>query len=224
MIRFAGCQLDLDARRLFRGDREVHLSPKAFELLKVLVENRPRALSKSELLDRVWPGIFVSETSLARAVSEIRDGLGARRARVVRTIYGYGYAFDAEIEDDGSQHLTTGGTRPAHCWLTSSDREVALRDGEQIAGRDRAAEIWLDSPRVSRRHARFVVGVLKVTVEDLRSKNGTFVGGQRIVGRTVLKPGDQVRIGPFTFVFGRGATPVSTETEVTATVRRDSRR
>jgi len=224
MIRFAGCHLDLDARRLFRGSREVHLSPKAFELLKVLVEHRPRALSKSELLDRVWPGIFVSETSLARAVSEIRDGLGARRARVVRTIYGYGYAFDSEIEGDGSHHIVAGSTRSALCWLTSAEREVALRDGNQIAGRDRAAEIWLDSPRVSRRHARFVVDDQRVTVEDLGSKNGTFVGGQRIVERTMLKPGDQVRIGPFTFVCGFGATPVSTETEVTAIVRKDSRR
>jgi DNA-binding winged helix-turn-helix (wHTH) protein len=224
MIQFAGCHLDLDARRLFRGGREVHLSPKAFEVLKVLVENRQRALSKSELLDRVWPGIFVSETSLARAVSEIRDGLGARRARVVRTVYGYGYGFDAEIEDDGSHHITARGTRPALCWLTSADREVALHDGDQVAGRDRVAEIWLDSPRVSRRHARFVVGGRRVTVEDLGSKNGTFVGGQRIVERTMLKPGDHVRIGPFTFVFGVGTVPVSTETEVTAIVRRDSRR
>jgi TolB-like protein/Tfp pilus assembly protein PilF len=99
-MRFAGCRLDLDARRLFRGAREVHLSPKAFELLKVLVESRPRAVSKAELLERVWPGIYVSEASLARAVNEIRDGLGdsARQGPIVRTVQGYGYSFGAAVD------------------------------------------------------------------------------------------------------------------------------
>ena len=222
MIRFAGCRLDVDARRLFRGSREVHLSPKAFALFKVLVENRPRAVSKAELLDRVWPGIFVSETSLARAVNEIREGLGLRRARVVRTVYGHGYAFAADVEEDERSRPITGGGAPV-CWLTSAGREVALNQGDQVAGRDPAAEIWLDSPRVSRRHARFIVDDLTVTVEDLGSKNGTFVSGRRINGRVTLKPGDQVRIGPSTFVLALRTVPFSTETEVTPT-RRDSHR
>src|SRR5262245_45499306 len=173
----------------------------AFEFLHVLAGSRARALSKSERLDRVWPGIFVSETSLARAVSELRDCLGTRRAHVVRTIYGYGYAFAAEVEgDEGSHETAAGSSHAALCWLTSADREVALLDGDRIAGRDPATEIWLDSPKVSRRHAKFVVDRQTVTVEDLGSKNGTFVGGQRIVTRITLKPGDPVRIGPFTFV------------------------
>ena len=75
-VRFADCDLDTDARRLSRGAQEIHLSPKAFELLKLLVESRPRAVPKQELLDRIWSGVFVSDASLARAVSEIRDGIG----------------------------------------------------------------------------------------------------------------------------------------------------
>ena len=87
-VRFAGCRLDTDARQFFRGAREVRLSPKAFELLKVLVENRHRALSKEESLQLVWPGVFVSDASLARVVTEIRAGVGdrARQARIVRTV------------------------------------------------------------------------------------------------------------------------------------------
>jgi len=82
-VRFADYHLDTDARQLFERSRSVHLSPKAFEFLKVLVENRPRALSKQELLDRVWPGVFVSDASLARCVSEIRDAIGDHsRSRV----------------------------------------------------------------------------------------------------------------------------------------------
>src|SRR5262245_40061063 len=103
-ITFGDCRLDLGARRLFRGALEVHLSPKAFDLLKALVENRPRALSKTELLKCVWPGTFVSDASLARAVSEIREGVcdSAHDPRVVRTVHGYGYAFVAEVAGDES--------------------------------------------------------------------------------------------------------------------------
>jgi DNA-binding winged helix-turn-helix (wHTH) protein len=220
MIRFAGCRLDIDARRLFRGAREVHLSPKAFETLKVLVENRPRALSKAELLDRVWPGVFVAETSLARTINEIRERLGPRCARVVRTVHGYGYAFAGVVEDDSGQSSAGTAGRRAICWLTSADREIALHDGRQVAGRDPSSSIWLDSPKVSRRHASFVVEGTTVTVEDLGSKNGTFVGGQRLAGCVRLKQGDQVRLGPFTFAFAIAITPLSTETEVTGPLSR----
>jgi DNA-binding winged helix-turn-helix (wHTH) protein len=216
-IRFAGCRLDPGARRLFRGAREVHLSPKAFELLTVLVESRPRAVSKAELLDRVWRGVFVSEASLARAINEIREALGdpAQGSRIVRTVHGHGYAFDAEVEDDAGHRIGAGGRRRAAiCWLTSEEREFPLHDGDHVAGRHRAADIWLDSPRVSRRHARFAVTGSSAIVEDLGSKNGTFVRGERIAAAVPLKSGDEVRIGPFTFVFRLDSAAGSTQSEI----------
>ena len=75
-VRFADCVLDADARTVCLGDATIHLSPKAFDLLAVLVEHRGRALSKVELLQRVWPDVFVTEGSLARVVREIRAALG----------------------------------------------------------------------------------------------------------------------------------------------------
>ena len=75
-VQFADCVLDVDARTVCRGTAAIHLSPKAFELLAALVEHRGRALSKIELLERVWPDVFVSEASLARVVREIRAALG----------------------------------------------------------------------------------------------------------------------------------------------------
>ena len=94
-VRFADCDLDTDARQLVRGAQEIHLSPKAFELLKLLVEQRPRALSKQELLDKIWPGVFVSDASLARAASEIRDAIDdhSRSDGFLQTVHGFGYRF-----------------------------------------------------------------------------------------------------------------------------------
>ena len=101
-VRFADCVLDADARTVRRGTATIHLSPKAFDFLTVLVEHRGRALSKVELLHRVWPDVFVSEASLARIVREIRAALGdaPHDARIVRTVHGYGYAFAATILAD----------------------------------------------------------------------------------------------------------------------------
>jgi hypothetical protein len=180
-------------------------------LLALLVERRPRALSKSELLEAIWPGVFVSDASLARVVNEVREAVGdsPRNSRVVRTVHRYGYAFVAEL-DGGAPALSAGHA----CSLVRDGREYPLRDGEHIAGRDAEADLQLDSPRVSRRHARIVVAGSLVTVEDLGSKNGTFVDGAPISKPTTLEAGAEVRMGPFAFVFvaSRRSDPTETET------------
>jgi DNA-binding winged helix-turn-helix (wHTH) protein len=215
-IRFAGCTLDVDRRQLLRGAVEIHVSPKAFELLKLLVEERGRAVSKAELLERVWPGVFVSDASLARVVTEIRDAVGdrARQPRIVRTVHGFGYAFAADVKVEERPVKTSYADSRASCWFTSERRSFPLPDGEHIAGREPDATVCLESARVSRHHARIVVRGGRATVEDLGSKNGTFVRGARIANPTRLKAGDEIRIGPFTLVFRIARRDVSTETEV----------
>jgi DNA-binding winged helix-turn-helix (wHTH) protein len=217
-IRFGDCRLDVEARRLFRGSREAHLAPKAFELLKLLVETRPRALSKADLLERVWPGVFVSDASLARVVNQVRNGVGdvARPARIIRTVHGYGYAFVAEV----SGELPKAAAQPrSACWLVCGRRELPLVEGENIVGRAPDAGVWLESPKVSRHHARIAVTGSRVTVEDLASKNGTIVGGARISTPRTLEPGDKIQVGPFTLTFRVGSDLRSTESEVASRPR-----
>lgn len=215
-IRFGNCHFAVDERRLFRESREVHLSPKAFELLKLLVDVRPRALSKSELLERVWPGVFVSEASLARVVNQIRNAVGdaARGARIIRTVHGYGYAFIAEVVEDVPPAKRVGGHRRGRCWLVCGRREFPLDDGVHIVGREPDAGVWLESPKVSRQHARLMVNGARASIEDLSSKNGTRVRGTRVSAPHDLAPGDEIQIGPFTLVFRVGIEPRSTETEI----------
>jgi DNA-binding winged helix-turn-helix (wHTH) protein len=212
-VRFADCELDTDARRLVRGGREVHLSPKAFELLKVLVENRPRALSKQELLDRIWPGIFVSDASLARSASEIRDAIGdhSRSDGFFQTVHGFGYRFAS-----AGVVVLPASAEPASaasCWLIGRDCEFRLNDGDHIVGREPGVSIRLDSPKVSRHHARVSIVGRAAWVEDLGSKNGTYVRGVRIGERTPLVTGDDIQVGPIKLVFRIVEGPM-TETEV----------
>ena len=69
---FGGFTLDADTRQLADGSRVLHLSPKAFALLLLLLERRPAVVQKGEIASRIWPGVNVSDTSLGGLVKEIR--------------------------------------------------------------------------------------------------------------------------------------------------------
>ena len=212
-IRFADCTFDLDTRQLLRGGHDVHLPPKAFELLKLLIENRPRVLSKTELIEHVWAGVFVSDASLAKVVSRIRKAIGQRDdSGIIRTVHSCGYSFAAELTEYHGE--PPSAIPPAACCLVCGRREFPLVDGEHVVGRDVDASIRLDSPKVSRQHARLIVSGVSVTVLDLGSKNGSFVRGSRVTDPRTLQPGDDLRIGPFALVLQVGDYSASTESEL----------
>ena len=127
-------------------------------------------------------------------------------------MHGYGYAFAAAISEDSSRPTVADGRRPT-LWLTGRTRTFALSEGEHLIGREPAVTVCLDSPKVSRRHARIVVDDGRATIEDLDSKNGTFVRGVRLTAPAVLEPGDAIRIGPFTLIFRVSHALAVTETE-----------
>ena len=214
-VDFGEWRLDADARQLFRRNEAVHVSPKAFELLRLLVERRPRALSKAELHGAIWPGTFVSDASLAQLVSEIRAAIGddAHEPRFLRTVHGFGYAFAGEATNVRAHRPGPEGTGIS-CWLRVDNRDIILHEGENVLGRDPAATVRLESLRISRYHARIVISENQATLEDLGSKNGTFLGGERLGAPARLQHGDKIRVGPFVLAFHVSHPGATTETEV----------
>jgi len=194
-VRFGNFTLDTETRQLRHGDDERHLSPKAFDLLRVLIENRPRVLSKAELHERLWPSTFVSEATLASLVAEVRDALGetARGGHFVRTVHRVGYAFAGTATELGPREPSAD--QRVRCWILWESGQVALKDGEHVLGRDSDVAVWLESPTVSRRHARISVSGGDATIEDLGSTNGTYLRGQCLAARSPLSDGDEIRLG-----------------------------
>ena len=98
-VRFGPCELDAARRQLLREGREIHLTPKAFELLTVLVDAAPRVVKKAELHDRLWPNGIVSDAMLVGLIKEIRRALDDRNKamRLIRTVHRVGYAFAAPL-------------------------------------------------------------------------------------------------------------------------------
>jgi DNA-binding winged helix-turn-helix (wHTH) protein len=211
-VRFGDCVYDSEARQLTVAGKAVALSPRAFELLGLLVAQRPRALRQAELRDRLWPDTFVSYTSLARVVAEVRRALGDRRRqpRFIRTVHGFGYSFCGEVIATSSSDAATGAAFT--CSLVWGTREIGLAEGVNLIGRADECTVRIDSPRVSRHHARILVRNGQAAIEDLGSKNGTLVGRHRVERSTPLADGDQVQVGSAVLFYRRGFGPGSTET------------
>lgn len=210
-VRFGEWELDQGRRQLLKEGEPVPLTPKAFELLSLLLEKRPRVVTKKEIYDRLWPSTFVAEVNLSRLVFELREALGddAQKPRWLRTARGLGYAFAGTTAGPAA-----AGTEAASaCRLILADREVVLSEGANVLGRSREANVRIASSTVSRMHARIVVSGTHATLEDLGSKNGTRWAGRPITATTPLTDGDEIRVGSVAMTF-RVVTPESS----TATV------
>ncbi|HEY3205273.1 MAG TPA: FHA domain-containing protein [Thermoanaerobaculia bacterium] len=212
-FRFGTLTLDSESRALLRDGRPVSISPKAFKLLEALLESRPRAIPKAELHRRLWPDTVVSDVNLPTLIAEVRQAIGddARAPEFIRTVYGYGYAFSGTavaLRRDGSHF---GGSDHVFRLLWGY-REIALTEGENILGRGTDSVAWIDAQNVSRRHARVTIASGHATLEDLGSKNGTFVNGIRLSSPVALRDGDELRIGGVPMTLKIYSKPNSTET------------
>ena len=215
--RFDRFVLDTRARRLLSGGEPVHLSPKAFDLLVLLVDARPAVVEKAAIRAHLWPGIHVGDAGLGNLVAEIRAALGTSRAdsSLIRNVHGVGYAFGGDVRGDAATRPPAANAGRSACWLLLDGQTIALRPGENIIGRDGKCAVWIDANEVSRRHARIDVADAtagRATIEDLGSTNGTFVAGRRIQTPVDLSDGDRVRVGRVTLVF-RASTAANRPTK-----------
>src|SRR5262245_49910589 len=213
-VAFDGFVLDRGTRQLLQGAELRHLSPKAFDLLDLLLSHRPNVVAKQRIRARLWSGMQVTDSTMATLVGEVRTALGEdpRQPRLLRTVHGVGYAFCGDARESGSRS-TQGDGRVAYRLLLQ-DREVALRPGENLLGRVEEGVAWIDAPTVSRRHARILVEEDQAIIEDLGSKNGTFVRGQRVVGPTPIVHGDVIRLGRVSIKVQALRADVSTRSSV----------
>lgn len=195
LLCFGSCRIDSDRRQIVRDGSEQHLPPKAYDLLLVLIDERPKVVGKEELLRRIWPDAYVSDANLAVLVGDIRAAIGdsARRQAFIRTHHGVGYSFIADVAEVArTAALPNSGSVAA---LQIGDRRVLLADGFYTVGRDSDCDITLHHASVSRLHARVRVSGGTLTVEDAGSKNGTWIGGTRIEISPPLPHGQVVTFG-----------------------------
>ena len=203
IFRFAELTFDCGTRQLQRNGEVQRLSPKAQQLLRMLILRRPRAVSREEIYDALWPETFVSETNMAGIVSELRHAIGdhARAAQYIRTVHGFGYAFAGDVEIVG-----TRAPLPAAMLLCEGQRHL-LYEGVNRIGRAHDNQIVLYGATVSRHHATITISGTIVTIEDGASSNGTYVNGKRIAAPTIVRHQDPVGFGAVQAVISQKISP-----------------
>jgi hypothetical protein len=210
-VGFGDCIVDTDRRELTKAGSTVSLQPKGFRLLEVLLERWPRAVSQEELRSLLWPDTQSGGTRVARVVNEVRTALGdvKKPHRLIRTLHRFGYAFC------GGALEQLGGTASAdagRCALQWGIQQVPLGPGENVIGRAADALINVASLKVSRRHARILVEGGRAVIEDLGSRNGTYVDERRIDGPLELRGGEHIMVGPVLLIFRSAASDAADST------------
>lgn len=212
-LGFGDCLFDPDRRELTRAGAVVHAGPKTLRLLEVLLDARPRALTKDEIHKALWPGTFVSDATLTSLVAELRAAIGddARAPGLVRTIHGFGYVFCGDV---APVSRPASGVREPIGWhrIMLGEREIALPYGEHILGRSKEATVFVDDVGVSRQHARITIDGRGATLDDLGSKNGTMLNGRAIAVPTLLEDGAVIVLGATALRFRVFKAVGSTET------------
>ena len=148
---FGNVSLDMDARLLRRGERVLHLSPKALELLSILITERSRVVPRQELYDRLWPATFVVEANLPVLIREIRRAIGDDKRSTIRTVHGTGYSFAAPVQEAVVARARNAPRSFVHMFLHGT-RECPLGEGDNLVGREPTAEVFLNlAPHSARR-------------------------------------------------------------------------
>ena len=182
--------------RISHDGREVRLRPRAMDVLTTLALAAGELVSKRDLIDAVWRTEFVSDHALTQVIAELRAALGdnARSPSFIENIPRRGYRL---VEDVIliADSVAPAGSALLPFKLQTDDGDHPLAQGLNVIGRTGDADICIDQTEVSRCHAKITIQGTSAVIEDLGSKNGTYVNGRRLEGPATLTNGDEIWIG-----------------------------
>jgi DNA-binding winged helix-turn-helix (wHTH) protein/TolB-like protein/Tfp pilus assembly protein PilF len=138
---FDGFTLDLTRGCLLRGVQEIKLRPKPFEALKYLVQNPGRLISKTELIQTIWPDTAVTDDSLVQCLMEVRRALGDDGQQIIKTVPRRGYIFDKEVSEKGAFATYTEETTGVHVVIEEAEETNGHAAVEAIESLPRRNEI-----------------------------------------------------------------------------------
>jgi DNA-binding winged helix-turn-helix (wHTH) protein len=183
--------------RITRGDEVRHIRPRAMGVLECLAEARGAVVTRQRITDRVWRTEYVTTNALTHVVAELRTSLGddADRPMFIETIPRRGYRLVAPVSFPGEPKSAAPGEASIVTLLAEDGAVIELQAGANLIGRASDAAIRIDTSEVSRRHAVITVDGPLATIEDLGSKNGTFLRGRRLDAPARLADADEITIG-----------------------------
>jgi DNA-binding winged helix-turn-helix (wHTH) protein len=217
-FHFGEFELDVAAYALRRAGQRCKLEKIPMEVLVLLVQKAGILVNRTEIRAALWGSdVFVDQdAAINTAIRKIRRALGddAEHPRFVETVVGKGYRFIAPLVTHGAalpversgadtDGVSSNGLdhRLPNYLVTRGKRQFVLDTGENLLGRDADATVYIDHPSVSRRHARISIDSARAVLEDLESRNGTFLDGREIETPTEIHHGAIIGLGPITLTF-----------------------
>ena len=216
-FRFGEFEVDVAAYALRRADQRIKLEKIPMEVLVHLVQKAGILVNRTEIQAALWGvDVFVDQdAAINTAIRKIRRALGddAEHPRFVETVVGKGYRFIASLENHDANvclkdSRAAGGAvssdrlRPHPNYLVTRGKQQFVLDREEnLLGRDPDATVYIDHPSVSRRHARISIQSARAVLEDLQSRNGTFLDGRHVKTPTEIHHGAIIGLGPITLTF-----------------------
>jgi len=131
--------LDVTRGSLVRGAEEIKLRPKSFEVLKYLVENGGRLITKDELIQVVWQGMAVTDDSLVQCLKDIRHALDDKAQTYIKTVPRRGYIFEKEISENGAA-IYTEETTGVHIIIEETEETNGHGDAEILRRAEKIIE------------------------------------------------------------------------------------
>jgi DNA-binding winged helix-turn-helix (wHTH) protein len=223
---FGAFELDVAAFSLRRAGERLKLEKIPMEVLILLVSRRGTLVGRTEITESLWdPCVFVEhDSAINTAIRKIRQALDddADMPRFVETVVGKGYRFIASVTRRSPSSSPRGVGLASHS-VFRGKQEFILEDGDNLLGRDPGAQVCVDHPSVSRQHAKIVLRSGRATLEDLQSRNGTFVNGRRLDAPTQLGHAAVIGLGPITLTFVSRSASRSTQPMGKAAPRKSGR-
>jgi adenylate cyclase len=197
MFRFEGYTLDAARNALRTADRDLELRPKSFEVLRYLLENADRIVTKQELMKAVWPNVIVTDQVLTHCVSEVREAIGDSNQAIIKTIPRRGYRFAAPVVRVGASNSgppsQSSVDRPSiavlpFANLSSDPQQDYFSDGitdDIITELSRFSELLVIARNSSFQYKGRAVDIRQV---------GHELGARYVLEGSVRRSGDRIRI------------------------------
>ena len=201
-VRFAGCELDFDAALLRdAAGKAVELRPQVWGVLRELALHSGQVVTKEDLLASVWPGLVVTDGSIAQAISDARAALGEAGHQVIRTVPRRGYMLVAETDVTGAAASATPASaepdsqaqRPSVAVLPfgAGSGEPAAQQLARGLAQDVIAELARNvNLRVISHHSSFALGDAATPLAELGKRLGT----RHVVDGSVRREGESLHV------------------------------
>jgi adenylate cyclase len=217
MFRFEGFTLDVRRSSLRAADREIELRHKTFEVLRYLLENADRVVSKEEMIKAIWPNVVVTDESLTHCVSEARHAIGDAEQTIIKTVPRRGYRFAVPVSRMASDGPTGSPLTPAGTSGSEANSGIELQRGTSFADRPSIAVLAFLNLSGDLQQDYFSDGITEDIITELSrfselmviARNSTFqykgkpvdirqigreLGVRHVLEGSVRRDGDRIRV------------------------------